>query len=115
MRGNITRRGKRSWRIKYDVERIAGARQIRYVTVKGTRKDAEAELAGARGQHRHQRRPLQSHCCRLAEKVASHSSSVTARGRDICRHRWAARLRYRHYPFAEVETCAHPRHQVDKT
>ena len=45
MRGSVTRRGKRSWRLKYDVERIAGARQIRYVTVKGTRKDAEAELA----------------------------------------------------------------------
>jgi integrase len=45
MRGSVTRRGKRSWRLKYDVERDAGARQIRYVTVKGTRKDAEAELA----------------------------------------------------------------------
>jgi integrase-like protein len=45
MRGNITRRGKHSWRIKFDVEPIGGARQIRYVTVKGTRKDAEAELA----------------------------------------------------------------------
>jgi integrase len=45
MRGSITRRGRRSWRLKYDVERVAGARQIRYVTIKGTRKDAEAELA----------------------------------------------------------------------
>ncbi len=45
MRGSITRRGKRSWRLKFDVERKAGRRQIRYVTVKGTRKDAEAELA----------------------------------------------------------------------
>ena len=45
MRGNITRRGKSSWRIKFDVEPIGGARQIRYVTIKGTRKDAEAELA----------------------------------------------------------------------
>lgn len=45
MRGNITRRGKSSWRIKFDVEPIGGARQIRYVTVKGSRKDAEAELA----------------------------------------------------------------------
>ena len=55
MRGSITRRGKRSWRLKYDVDRIAGARQIRYVTVKGTRKDAEARArqAGARGQYRH--------------------------------------------------------------
>ena len=45
MRGNITRRGKRSWRIKFDIEPVVGARRIRYVTVKGTRKDAEAELA----------------------------------------------------------------------
>ena len=45
MRGNITRRGNRSWRIKYDVERVAGRRQIRYVTVRGTRRDAERELA----------------------------------------------------------------------
>jgi integrase len=45
MRGNITRRGKSSWRLKFDGERIAGKRQIRYVTVRGTRKDAEAELA----------------------------------------------------------------------
>ena len=45
MRGNITRRGKSSWRIKFDVEPAGGRRQIRYVTIKGTRKDAEAELA----------------------------------------------------------------------
>lgn len=45
MRGNITRRGKCSWRLKFDVEQRDGARQTRYVTVKGTRKDAEAELA----------------------------------------------------------------------
>jgi integrase len=45
MRGNITRRGRRSWRLKFDVERVDGRRQCRYITVKGTRKDAEAELA----------------------------------------------------------------------
>ena len=45
MRGSITRRGKCSWRLKFDVERVAGARQIRYVTFKGTRREAEAELA----------------------------------------------------------------------
>jgi integrase len=44
MRGSITRRGKRSWRLKYDVERIAGRRQTRYLTVRGTRREAEAEL-----------------------------------------------------------------------
>jgi integrase len=46
MRGNITRRGKSSWRIKFDVGADAtGKRCIRYVTVKGKRADAEAELA----------------------------------------------------------------------
>jgi len=46
MRGNITRRGKSSWRLKFDIDRDpSGERRIRYQTVKGTRKDAEAELA----------------------------------------------------------------------
>src|SRR5512132_86850 len=47
MRGNITRRGKTSWRIKFDAEPdvVTGERRIRYVTIKGTRRHAEAELA----------------------------------------------------------------------
>jgi integrase len=47
MRGNITRRGKSSWRLKFDVEAdpATGERRIRYVTVHGKRADAEAELA----------------------------------------------------------------------
>ena len=44
MRGNITRRGKSSWRLKYDVGSDSD-RQIAYVTVRGTGKQAEAELA----------------------------------------------------------------------
>ncbi len=47
MRGNITRRGARSYRLKYDAgerDRATGARLIEYVTVRGTRKDAEREL-----------------------------------------------------------------------
>jgi len=44
MRGNITRRGKSSWRLKYDVGTDSD-RQIAYVTVRGTGKQAEAELA----------------------------------------------------------------------
>ena len=44
MRGNITRRGKSSWRLKFDVDADNGERRIRYVTVKGKRADAEAEL-----------------------------------------------------------------------
>ena len=43
--GHIQRRGKRSWRIKYDLPRDeSGERRLAYVTVKGTRKDAEKEL-----------------------------------------------------------------------
>ena len=45
MKGCVIRRGKRSWRLKYDVDRgVDGQRQVRYLTVKGTRKQAEAEL-----------------------------------------------------------------------
>ncbi len=43
--GTIIRRGKRSWRIKYDLRRDeTGARRIAYATVKGTRADAQKEL-----------------------------------------------------------------------
>jgi integrase len=44
-RGNITRRGRDSWRIKFDVDASGGRRQTRYGTVRGTRRDAERELA----------------------------------------------------------------------
>lgn len=46
MRGCITKRGKHSWRIKIDAERDAtGKRRFHTVTVRGSRKDAETELA----------------------------------------------------------------------
>ena len=47
MRGNITRRGKASWRIKFDAEpdTVTGDRRIHYVTVKGKRADSEAEIS----------------------------------------------------------------------
>jgi integrase len=45
-RGSIIRRGKTSWRIKFDLATTAGSgRQIRYVTVRGKRQDAERQLA----------------------------------------------------------------------
>jgi integrase len=45
MRGNITRRGKCSWRIKFELEpRKNGKRKTRYITVRGKRQDAEKEL-----------------------------------------------------------------------
>jgi len=46
MRGNITRRGKSSWRLKFDLGRdaVTGQRKTRFVTVRGKRQDAEREL-----------------------------------------------------------------------
>lgn len=47
MRGNITRRGKHSFRIKFDAGRdpMTGKRKVHYETVRGTRKEADAKLA----------------------------------------------------------------------
>jgi hypothetical protein len=44
--GHIRRRGARSWELKYDIGRdpLTGRRQIRYASVKGTRREAQAEL-----------------------------------------------------------------------
>ena len=50
MRGDITRRGKSSWRLKFDVG-TGTERKIAYVTVRGTRKEAEAELAKRLNEH----------------------------------------------------------------
>ena len=44
MRGNITRRGKSSWQLKFDVGSDNGKRRTRYATVRGTYKDAQREL-----------------------------------------------------------------------
>ena len=44
MRGNITKRGKGSWQLKFDVPAVDGKRQQRYATVHGTRQDAQKEL-----------------------------------------------------------------------
>lgn len=46
MRGNITRRGKSSWRLKFDLgtDPATGERRTEYVTVKGTKADANREL-----------------------------------------------------------------------
>jgi integrase len=47
MTGNITRRGKSSWRLKYEGgERspTTGKRSTRYATVRGTKREAQAEL-----------------------------------------------------------------------
>jgi hypothetical protein len=47
MIGNITRRGAHSWRLKFDIGRdpATGERLTRFVTVKGTKREAQAEMA----------------------------------------------------------------------
>ena len=46
MRGHIRRRGVRSWELKFEAGRDdAGRRNIRYVTVKGTKRQAQAKLS----------------------------------------------------------------------
>jgi hypothetical protein len=46
MSGHIRQRGKRSWELKFDTGRDAvGKRRIRYASFKGTRREAEIELA----------------------------------------------------------------------
>jgi integrase len=56
--GNITRRGKHSWRLKFEAGRdpVTGERRTEFVTLRGTKKDAQAELirrlnAVEEGQH----------------------------------------------------------------
>lgn len=47
MRGHVRRRGKQSWELKFDGEpdSLTGKRRIRYHSFKGTRREAEIELA----------------------------------------------------------------------
>jgi integrase len=44
MRGNITKRGKSSWQLKFDVGKSNGKRQTHYKTVHGSYKDAQKVL-----------------------------------------------------------------------
>jgi integrase len=46
MRGHLVRRGKHSWRLKYDIGTDTGKRQTRYATLHGTK--AEAQKAAAK-------------------------------------------------------------------
>ena len=46
MKGHLTRRGQRSWRVKYDLGTDGtGKRQTRYATLRGTRAEAQAQAA----------------------------------------------------------------------
>src|ERR1700757_3918361 len=53
MTGNITRRGVHSWRLKFEAgerDGVTGRRKTRYVTVRGTKKEAQRELVRLLGQ-----------------------------------------------------------------
>ena len=45
-RGNVTRRGRNSWRVKFDLgaDPVTGKRLTRFVTVRGTKAAAQKEL-----------------------------------------------------------------------
>jgi integrase len=45
VRGNLTRRGRHSWRLKYDVPVGNAGRQTKYVTLKGSKAEAQREAA----------------------------------------------------------------------
>src|SRR5262245_23139618 len=45
MRGHIRKRGRNSWELKFEAERTNGKRQTHYKAHKGTRQQAQAELA----------------------------------------------------------------------
>jgi integrase len=46
VKGHLIRRGERSWRLKYDLGTDgAGKRQTRYATLRGTRAEAQAQMA----------------------------------------------------------------------
>jgi hypothetical protein len=44
MRGSITRRGKSSWRLKFDVASEGGKRSTRYVTVRATSRQEASKV-----------------------------------------------------------------------
>jgi integrase len=50
MSGHIRRRGKNSWGLKFDVPGANGARETKYVSVKGTKREAAAKLTELLGQ-----------------------------------------------------------------
>jgi integrase len=45
MRGSIRKRGTNSWELQIELERVGGKRHRRFATVKGSKKDAQRELA----------------------------------------------------------------------
>lgn len=53
MKGHIRRRGTQSWELKFDLGRdpLTGKQRIRYVSFKGTKRKAQAELTRLMAEH----------------------------------------------------------------
>lgn len=69
MTGHISRRGEHSWRIKFDAGRDAttGKRNVQYVTVRGTKKQAQVDhQATGRQGHGHAGSAKQSYPGRIS-------------------------------------------------
>lgn len=49
-RGNITKRGKNSWQLKFDAQSLDGKRRQRYATVRGSYQDAQKALTRLLGE-----------------------------------------------------------------
>jgi integrase len=94
MKGSITRRGRQSWRIKYELPRDleTGERRTRYMTVKGAKRDAQIALAKqvamvADGQHIDPSKlTLKDYLDRWLDDYAQHnvSAKTLERYREIC-------------------------------
>lgn len=85
MRGNITRRGKSSWRLKFDAGPDAtGQRKTQYVTFRGTKREAQIKLAAliasvAHGSYAEPSRTTVAEFVRNRVDVWESAGDVTAR------------------------------------
>jgi hypothetical protein len=90
VRGSIVRRGRSSWRIKYDLPGTT-ERQTRYVTIRGKRQDAERELARLIGAVHDGTNVVPAHRRRLSALLAErHTRPQWQDPRAISRARRAA-------------------------
>ena len=53
MKGNLTRRGRNSWRLKFEAgaDPASGARVTKYQTLRGTRREAQEQAAKIIAEH----------------------------------------------------------------
>ena len=97
MRGSIRKRGANSWEIKIELERINGKRHRRFVTVKGTYKDAQKELTRLLSSADDETRTAQHHIAAGSGRDAPRSSEVADRASAGARAGRATIARFQHH------------------